>query len=240
MAQPAPDSLETRIARWRETGDGADGVFRDVGLLIESRRRYLTNLFGPLVADEVVDDGLQKIWAAIEAGHFDPAQAFSPWLTTVLKNSCRDLGRKTTRRATLFTDIEYNDRVPDFEDTATDALVLDSHENRRLIPDELEQILDPESRLIFAVASGIADYLDRSVLDRWCRQCDPQLALCDVMPGLLDGPLYGRLVKLAVAFQLRPDTTRKRYERVSGKVAEKTTIIALRKLIIVGRRKPPS
>ena len=240
MAQPAPDSLETRIARWKETGDGAEGVFRDVGLLIESRRRYLTNLFGPLVADEVVDDGLQKIWAAIEAGHFDPAQAFSPWLTTVLKNSCRDLGRKTTRRATLFTDIEYNDRVPDFEDTGTDALVLDSHENRRLIPDELEQILDPESRLIFVVASGIADFLDRSVLDRWCRQCDPQLALCDVIPRLLDGPLHGRLVKLAVAFQLRPDTTRKRYERVSGKVAEQTTIITLRKLIIVGRRKPPS
>jgi DNA-directed RNA polymerase specialized sigma24 family protein len=240
MAAHAPDSLEARIARWMETGDGADEVFHEVGLLIEARRNYLISRFGSLVADEVVDDGLQKIWAAVEAGHFDPAHSFGPWLNTVLKNSCRDLGRRTGRRATLFTDIEYDDHQPDFEDKATDSPVFDSHDNRRLIPDELERILNPESRLIFAVASGIADFLDRSVLERWCRQCAPQLALLDAITDLLDSPLHGRQVKLAAVFHLRPDTTRKRYERAAEKIAEKTVIVALRNLILEGRREPPS
>ena len=236
MARHAPDSLEARIARWLETGVGADDVFREVALLVENRRNYLTGRFGALVADEVVDDGLRKIWAGVAAGKYDPGQSFRPWLNTVLINGCRDLGRKKGRRATLFTDIGTDDRQPDFVGESTAAPVLDTHENRRLIPEELERILAPEGRVIFAVASGIADFLELPVLQRWCLQCDAGPALFDTVVTLIAGPLHGRQVKLAAAFGLRPNTHRKRYERAAEMVARTTTIVALRKLVAAGRR----
>lgn len=241
MARHAPDSLEARIARWMETGEGADAVFNDVGMLVESRRMYLTGRFGARVADEVVDDGLLKIWNAIQRRHFDPGQSFGPWLTTVLKNSCRDLHRKNRRRATaVFSDIEHEARQPDFEDTVRDSPILDSDHNREFIPKELERILTPENRLVFVIASGIADFLDRPVLELWCQQCDPRLALLDAIGDLLGSPLHGRQVKLATVFGLRPDTTRKRYERAAEKVAQQTTLPALRDLILECRRNSAS
>jgi len=237
MALHAPDSLEARIARWMQTGDGADAVFHEVGVVIESRRMYLTSRFGARIADEVVDDGLLKIWAAIQDGHFDPVKSFRPWLTTVLKNSCRDLGRKHRRRATaVFSDIEYESRQPDFQATSTDSPILDDDHNRRLIPMELERILAPENRLVFAIASGIADFLERTVVEHWCRECDPRLAVLDAIGELLESPLHGRQVKLAAVLRLRPATTRKRYERAAEKVAQQTTMPALRELILAGRR----
>lgn len=241
MARHAPDSLEARIARWIETGDGADEVLNEVGVVIESRRIYLTSRFGARVADEVVDDALLKIWAALEEGLFDPAKSFRPWLTTVLKNSCRDLGRKNRRRATVvFSDIEQDARQPDFEATATESPIVDVDHGRLVVPAELERILTPENRLVFAIASGIADFLERPVVEGWCRECDARLHLLDAIDELLDGSLYGRQVKLAGVFNLRPDATRKRYERAAEKVAQQTTLPALRDLILECRRTPAS
>lgn len=148
-----------------------------------------------------------------------------------------DLGRKNRRRATaVFSDIEHDMRQPDFEDTATGSPILDVDHGRQVIPAELERILAPENRLVFAIASGIADFLERPVLEGWCRECDARLHLLDAIDELLDGPLYGRQVKLAAVFNLRPDTTRKRYERAAEKVAQQTTLPALRNLILDCRR----
>ena len=151
--------------------------------------------------------------------------------------------RKHGRRAVLFTDLERADSdgfVTDFADATTHEPIRDRDETPRLIAAELERILDPEPRVLFAAASGIVDYLPPAIVERWCGECHAVPQPLDAVVGLLGTPLHGRQAKLAAAFGLREATARKRYERSARRVAEATTIVALRDLILARRRGPSS
>lgn len=241
MADDSPETLEPRIARWLASGAGESELFRDLGILIESYRRRLAARFGDRAADEAVDDGLERIWAALKAGQFNPSRSIRPWISTVLKNRCRDLLAEHARHATLFGDIrgdDSEDRHPDFADPHTLAPVLDENMMATRVPAELERILDPAHRLLFAVAAGIADRLDRPLLDRWCDEHGGR-AFRAAIDDIIGTPLHGRQKKLAAAFEIREATGRKRFERAAQRVADATKFDLLRDLALIGRKVQP-
>lgn len=223
MSFDSEETIESRIARWLETGDGQDDVFRAVTKLIEARHRYFSDIYGERVTTEALDDAPGRVFLEIRAGRFTAGRPFRPWLKIVLRNRIFDILRQEKRRAEKFPIHDKAETVRDDADidrtinVAQDALQADLLVR---VVAELEHLLRSDNRLIFAVASGLAEHLDRPVLDRWCAACNCGLPLREVVDELLELPIHGRLSRLAAAFGLKPNTCIKRFHRAAEDLAK--------------------
>ena len=244
MGSEPEDTIEARIARWLETGEGEAALMVDLQALIESwRRRYQLD-HGPAVGGTAIDEALGLVWERIKGGFYDPKLRFTAWLKVVLDNKCTDSHRKTGRGPILFaklgrpnrdqTDPQVADETDEF-----DSVILTEFVDQAA--QDIERFLDPSERLIFSVASGIADLLDRPLIDRWIAACHPgdtptaisrRSELRSAIDNVLDSQFHGRQTKLAAAFGLRPDACRQRYTRIAHRLAEQTNVAGLRRLIL--------
>lgn len=235
MSRHAPDSLETRIQRWMDTGGDEHGLLLEIDGVVERHRHRLYAKFGEHVAADVVGEGTDKAWKAIEAGLYDPTQSFNRWLGAVLANACRDARRKARRRPpplSQFTGDESGGVGPEPVTPDDHVETVDLDEVGAQWIEELERLLKPESRVVFVVAYGIADHIDRPVLVQWCRECDRGDSFIDAIDAVIALPIHGRQARLAEVLDLRDFTLRKRLGRAAETLAGSTVIGSLRELIL--------
>jgi DNA-directed RNA polymerase specialized sigma24 family protein len=242
MDSGSEDTIEARIARWLETGEGRDDVFAAVSDLIESRHNKFSRIYGEWVTAEALKDAAGRVFLKIKAGRYTAGRPFRPWLKTVLKNRIIDILRKEKRRGetptepdaaeTRRTDGDINDQTTDVVRDVSQAELVS------LTVLEMERRLRPDNRVIFAVASGLAEHLDRPVLDRWCAECDCGTTLRAVVDELLELPVHGRQTRLAAALGLKPNTCIQRFRRAAAELAQSPLLRAL--LGLSGEESPPS
>lgn len=210
------DTIEVRISHWMKTGEGEHSLLVDITALVEQQRERLYAKFGEQNARDVVDAGAGHIWEEVKSGKFDCSRSFSPWLSVVLRNACSDERRRRKRHAKPFTVVfhdDYDDEVAESPDAAGD-LSIDYRVRIANVAAELERLLeDAEKRLIFAVAAGLAEHLDRAVLDRWCEGIKHLPGLRSAIDELLQTPVHGRQEALAPHFAITSAAIRKRFQR---------------------------
>lgn len=221
MGADNADTIEVRISRWMTTGEGEHSLLLDITALVEQQRDRLYAKFGEHNARDVVDAGAGHIWEEVKSGKFDCSRSFSPWLSVVLRNACSDERRRRKRHAKPFTVVfqdDYDDGVAESPDTADD-LSIDYRVRIANVASELERLLDDaEKRLLFAVAAGLAEHLDRAVLDRWCAEIKHLPGLRSAIYELLQTPVHGRQEALAPHLNITAAACRKRFQRAWEKL----------------------
>jgi DNA-directed RNA polymerase specialized sigma24 family protein len=241
MGSGSEDTIEARIARWLETGECRDDVFAAVSDLIESRRNHFSQVYGERVTAEALEDAAGRVFLKIKAGRYTAGRPFRPWLKTVLKNRIFDILRKEKRRGETPTEPHAagTRRTGGDIDRTTDVVRdVSQAELVSLTVVEMERRLRPDNRVIFAVASGLAEHLDRPVLDRWCAECDCGTTLRAVVDELLELPVHGRQTRLAAALGLKPNTCIQRFRRAATELAQSPLLRAF--LGLSGEQSPPS
>jgi hypothetical protein len=234
MSSDSGEAIETRISRWLETGEGQDDVFRAVTKLIEARHKYFSDLYGERVTTEALNDAPGRVFLKIRAGRFTAGRPFRPWLKIVLRNRIFDVLRQEERRAETFPLSANTEAIRTGADIdRTTNVAQDASQAELLIGvvAELERLLRPDNRVIFAVASGLAEHLDRPVLDRWCAACNCGPPLREVIDELLELPIHGRQSRLAAAFGLKPNTCIKRFQRAAEDLAKSPRLKNLRNIL---------
>jgi|688.fasta_scaffold626035_2 DNA-directed RNA polymerase specialized sigma24 family protein len=234
MSSDPEDTIEDRIARWLETGEGESSLVADIADCVERYRARLYAKFGEHVASEAVDAGAGHVWEKLKLGKFDHAKSFYSWLSVVLKNACRDAKRRRKRHAKPFSAV-FNegdgDQTMDFPEAAVGCEAAADAGDMASIVVELERLLDAENCLIFAAASGLAEHLDGGVLDRWCAEIVGKPMIRSALDELLKTPVHGRQEALALLLDIRPATCRQRFKRATAKLAQSPRLQKLRRLL---------
>ena len=240
MSAETEDTIEVRIARWLETGEGEDSLIGDIAALVEGNRGRLRKRFGEQIAHDVVESGADRVWQKLRGWTFISWRSFSPWLSVVLRNACRDERRRQKRHAKPFSAIsedDHGDQALSPSENAGQSSLDDGIQIAEVVK-EVERLLDAENRLIFAVAAGLAEHLDRPVLDRWCAEIERIPSLRSAIDELLETPVFGRQEALAPLFDIRPATCRKRFQRATEKLADSPLLKKVRRLLY--GEKPPA
>jgi DNA-directed RNA polymerase specialized sigma24 family protein len=236
MSSDSENTIEDRIARWLATGDGQDDVFLAITKLIESRRFRFSQRYGERVTAEAFEDAAGRVFLKIRAGRYNAGRPFRPWLTVVLRNRIFDILRKEERRGgTVFDpDDRERNRIPDDDDTADVVGAVCQNELLARVVAELERLLVPDKRVLFAVTAGLAEHLDRSVLDRWCAAMqmpdEERPGFRAAIDDILATPVHGRQEPLAAVYGIREDACRKRFQRVAEELAKSPLLRALTRL----------
>jgi DNA-directed RNA polymerase specialized sigma24 family protein len=241
MSSDSEETIEARIARWLETGEGEHSLIGDITALVELNRGRLYAKFGEDKARDVVDAGPSHIWEELKLGKFDCSRRFSPWLSVVLRNACEDERRRRKRHARSFSDMirddDGNKTIESLVVESCGETTVDASHIAHVVK-ELERLFDEENCLLFATAAGLADHLPKTVLDCWCAGIDGKAGLRSAIDELLKTPVYGRQEALSLLLDMRPATCRKRFQRASEKLAESPLLKELRNLL--GGAAPPA
>ncbi len=99
---------------------------------------------GPSDADEAVQTGFFKAWAAI--GRFRPGAPFRPWLLAIVANEARNVRRSAGRREGLALRLR-EDRRPADAAPSPESAVLARDEAQRAV-DELAELSEADREIL--------------------------------------------------------------------------------------------